>query len=219
MPKTEGKPKPEIRRSNLLASVRISDFELRSSRAAGRAFAAQRLGRACRAIAKRRRINVTFDEEFGLPADLSAGTLAKAEASAQAGVGQSGFQVRAKCFQGSANSAKQIQVLTHFRGTRLPKSSSSAVERFVVSLVGEILQAVVARTFTFAGAIRNHTAGLADDFAPSLVCFLHESSTAGRLVEKNDFVSASERTAEADAYFIQVDFKHAAESAMQGVSQ
>jgi hypothetical protein len=87
----------------------------------------------------------------------------------------------------------------------------------VVSLVGEVLQAVVARTFTLAR--RDNTAGVADDFAPSLVSFFHESSTTGRFVEKNDFVSASQRTAEADAYFIQVDFKHAAESTMQGVTQ
>jgi len=74
------------------ASVRISDFELRISRIAGWAFFAQRLARACHAKAKQRRINVAFDGEVSLPADLSAGTLAKAEASAQAGVGQNGFQ-------------------------------------------------------------------------------------------------------------------------------
>lgn len=49
---------------------------------AERAFVGQRLARVCHGKAKQRRINAAFDDEVGLPAALSAGTLVKAEASA-----------------------------------------------------------------------------------------------------------------------------------------
>ena len=54
-----------------------------------RAFVAHRLARACHAIAKRRRVNLAFDDE--------------------AGVGQTGFQFGQNVFK-AANLAKQIKI-------------------------------------------------------------------------------------------------------------
>ncbi len=66
VPKSERRPKPEFQRRNLAVSVRISDFELRISRAVGvvaeRAFVAERLARG----------NAAFDDEGGVDGDLAS---------------------------------------------------------------------------------------------------------------------------------------------------
>jgi CheY-like chemotaxis protein len=51
----------------------------------------------------------------------------------------------------------------------------------------------------------------------ALTRFLDESRSARGFVVKNDFVSAAVRTPKTDANFIEINLKHAAESAMQGI--
>jgi len=84
MPKGDFRPKAEAETSPQQSVFWISNFGFPTHRAGP----SSRSGaRACHAQAKQRRINAAFDDEIGLPADVSAETLAKAEASAQAGVG------------------------------------------------------------------------------------------------------------------------------------
>lgn len=90
-------------------------------------------------------------------------------------------------------------------------------------MVGKIFETIVAgasyTAFRLAIAIGNDAAGFVDDFAPSLTRFFDESCSAGRSVVEDDFVSTADGAAEADANFIEVNLKDAAESAMQGIAE
>src|SRR5258705_479504 len=84
-----------------------------------------------------------------------------------------------------------------------------------MSLVCKIFETIVASAFTITA--RDDAASFAYDFAPPLTRFLYESRSAGSFVVKNDFVTAAVRTPKTDADFIEVNLKHPAESAMQGI--
>ena len=90
-------------------------------------------------------------------------------------------------------------------------------------MVGKILEAIVAGAISDASrlaiAIGNDAAGFVDDFAPSLTRFFDESCSAGRSVVEDDFVATADGAAQADANFIEVNLKDAAESAMQSVAE
>src|ERR1019366_2468728 len=84
-----------------------------------------------------------------------------------------------------------------------------------MGLVYEVFEAVVTRAFTIA--VCDDATSFADDYIPPLTRFFYRSRPAGSFVVKNDFVSAAKRTPKTDADFIEVNLKHAAESAMQGI--
>ena len=112
----------------------------------------------------------------------------------------------------------------------LPKNSAvkklddfETAQDFVVCLVGKIFEAIVTSALAiaswFAIALGDNAASFRDDLTPPLTRFLDESRSAGGFVVKNDFLSAAVRTPKTDANFIEINLKHAAESAMQSISE
>ena len=84
-----------------------------------------------------------------------------------------------------------------------------------MGLICEVFETIVTCAFTIA--VCDDAVSFTCDFDPSLTRFLDQSRTTGSFVVKNDFASAADSTAKADANFIEVNLKHAAESAMQGI--
>jgi hypothetical protein len=98
-----------------------------------------------------------------------------------------------------------------------------SAQDFVVCLVGKIFKAIVTSALAiaprFAFALGDDAASFTDDLTPPLTRFLDESRSTGGFVVKNDFVSAAVRAPKTDANFIEINLKHAAESAMQSISK
>ena len=92
---------------------------------------------------------------------------------------------------------------------------------FVVCLVGKIFETIITSALAVAPwlaiALGDNATSFRDDFTPPLPRFLDESRPTGGFVVKNDFVSAAVRTPKTDANFIEINLKHVAESAMQGI--
>ena len=84
-------------------------------------------------------------------------------------------------------------------------------------MICEIFKAIVASAFTIA--VCHDAASFVDDLAPSLTSFFDESRSAGSFIVKNDFIAAANRAAETCANFHEVNLKHMAESAIQGVAE
>ena len=87
----------------------------------------------------------------------------------------------------------------------------------MMGLVCKILEAIIARAFTIA--LCHDASSFTNDLAPPfrLMRFFDESCTTGSLVVKNDFVSTANRTPKTDANLVEINLKHMAKSAMQGV--
>ena len=102
MSKSEGGPKPEFRGRSLAVSVRISDFEVWISRAAG--VVAERAFVACLCVTARgqaqrlARVNVAFDDEVG--------------------VGQNGFQLAQNVFRPKRVLLQRINLLKSLQQCR-----------------------------------------------------------------------------------------------------
>jgi hypothetical protein len=112
---------------------------------------------------------------------------------------------------------------TPLRRTVEEPDNLKPAQDLVMRLVGEILETIVTSAISNASrlaiALGNNAASFFDDFAPLLASFFYKSCSTRCFVIKDDFIAAADTPAEADADLVQVNLKHAADSAMESVTK
>lgn len=87
----------------------------------------------------------------------------------------------------------------------------------MMRLICEVFETIVTRAFTIA--VCDDVTSFTYNFTPSKMRLLDESRSTGSFIVKNDFIAAADGAAEADTNFIEINLKHAAQSAMQSVAE